>query len=262
MTDARGPDPQQPAFPDHFSPVAGEYAAGRPRYPDALFAWLGSLAPGRSLAWDAGTGSGQAAAGLAGHFVRVVATDASAEQIAAAPSDARIEYRVAPAERSGLAARSVDLVTAAQALHWFDIPAFYAEAARVLRPDGLLAVWTYARPAFGDSALDAELARFHDRVRDWWPPERRLVDTGYRTIPFPFPEITPPAFAMTADWDLEHFLTCLRSWSAVTRCRQATGLDAVAAASGFAAAWGRPDARRRVQWPLSVRAGRMHTAPS
>jgi SAM-dependent methyltransferase len=257
MSPEPGPDLPRPAFRDHFSSVAAEYAASRPRYPDALFAWLASLAPGRRLAWDAGTGSGQAATGLAGQFDQVIATDASAEQIAAAVPHARVEYRVAPAERSGLAAGSADLAAAAQALHWFDIPAFHAEAARVLRPDGILAVWTYALPVLGDLALDSELTRFHEQVRGWWPPERRLVDTGYRTIPFPFPEITAPAFAMTADWDLARFLAYLRTWSAVTRCQRATGVDPVATASGFSAAWGRAGEPRRVRWPLSIRAGRM-----
>ena len=251
-----------PAFPDHFSSVAREYAASRPGYPDELFAWLASLAPGLGIAWDAGTGSGQAAIGLAGRFDHVIATDASAEQIAAAEPHARVEYRVAPAERSGLAAGSVDLAAAAQALHWFDIPAFHAEAARVLRPDGILAVWTYALPVFRDSALDAELASFHDQVRRWWPPERQLVDTGYRTIRFPFPDLIAPAFAMTADWDLEHFLAYLRTWSAVSRCRTSTGVDAVAAASGLCAAWGRRGSVRRIQWPLSLRAGRMQRTAS
>ena len=257
MNPAPGPDLPHPAFPDHFSSVAAQYAASRPRYPDDLFAWLASLASRRRVAWDAGTGSGQAAIGLAGHFDEVIATDASAGQIAEAIPHPRVDYRVEPAERSGLAAGSVDLVAAAQALHWFDIPAFHAEVARVLRADGVLAVWTYALPVLGDSTLDAELARFHDQVRRWWPPERRLVDTGYRTIPFPFAEITPPVFAMTAHWDLERFLAYLRTWSAVTRCQRATGVDAVAAASGFSAAWGRAGEPRRVQWPLSLRAGRM-----
>lgn len=262
MISPSGPDPERPSFSDHFSTVAAGYAASRPRYPEALFAWLASLAPARGLAWDAGTGSGQAAIGLAGHFDRVIATDASAEQIAAAIAHQRVEYRVAPAERSGLAAGSADLATAAQALHWFDIPAFNAEAARALRPDGILAVWTYALPVLGDSALDAELTRLHAQVRAWWPPERRLVETAYRTVPFPFPEISAPAFDMTAEWDLERFLAYLRTWSAITRCREATGADPVAGASALATAWGRPDEVRSVRWPLSVRAGRLQrTAP-
>lgn len=256
------PDPPSRSFPDYFSSVASDYAASRPRYPEPMFAWLASLAPGRGLAWDAGTGSGQAATALAGHFDHVIATDASAEQIAAALPHARIEYRVAPAEQSGLAAGSVDLATAAQALHWFDVPAFNAEAERVLRPGGVLAVWTYALPTLGDPVFDAEFARLHDSVRAWWPPERGLVETGYRTLPFPFPELTPPPFEMTADWDLERFLSYLRTWSAVTRFRDATGTDPVAAATSLSRAWGRADELRTVRWPLSLRVGHMQRTAS
>ena len=120
-------------FPDHFSGVAGAYAEFRPRYPDALFDWLAEAAPSRELAWDCATGNGQAAVALARVFTRVVATDASAEQVQAATPHPRVEYRVGPAEESGLTSDSADAVTVAQALHWFDRPSFYAEASRVLR---------------------------------------------------------------------------------------------------------------------------------
>jgi SAM-dependent methyltransferase len=257
VTSVPQPDPLRPGFADYFSSVAGDYAASRPRYPEPLFAWLASVAPGCGLAWDAGTGSGQAATALAGHFDHVIATDASAEQIAAARPHARIEYRVAPAERSGLVARSVDLVTAAQALHWFDVAAFNTEAERVLRIGGVLAVWSYALPTLDEPMLDAELARLHDAVRAWWPPERRLVETGYRTVPFPFPELTAPAFDMSADWDLDRFLAYLGTWSAVTRFRHATGTDLVVAAKALRRAWGAANVLRTVRWPLSLRVGRM-----
>jgi len=251
-------EPDRPVFPDHFSAVAAGYAASRPRYPDALFNWLASLAPSRKCAWDAGTGNGQAALALAGHFDHVVATDASAKQITAAVPHPRVEYRVAAAERSGLASGSLDLVTVAQALHWFDVPAFNVEARRVLRPGGVLAVWTYALPVLGHPVLDAALARLHDSVRAWWPAERRLVETGYRTLPFPFPELAAPPFDMSAEWDLDRFLAYVRTWSAVTRCRDATGADPVAPAAGaLSLAWGRATEVRTVRWPLSVRVGHM-----
>ena len=251
-------EPGRPDFADHFSAVAAGYAASRPHYPDALFGWLASLAPSRTCAWDAGTGNGQAATALAGHFDHVVATDASAEQITAAVPHPRVEYRVATAERSGLASGSLDLVTVAQALHWFDVSAFNVEVTRVLRPGGVLAVWTYALPVLGDAALDAELGRLHDSVRAWWPAERRLVETGYRTLPFPFPELAVPQFDMTAQWDLDRLLSYVRTWSAVTRRRNATGADPLAAAAGaLSLAWGRAAEVRTVRWPLSLRVGRM-----
>src|SRR5262245_38403499 len=125
------------SFKDHFSTVASNYALYRPRYPAELFAYLATLVPTCEFAWDCATGSGQAAVALAAHFKRVIATDASATQIANGETHPRVEYRVAPAEQSGLAAASVDLLTVAQALHWFDLPRFFVEANRVLRPRGV-----------------------------------------------------------------------------------------------------------------------------
>ena len=246
------------SFPDHFSGVAPDYAEYRPLYPDALFDWLARIAPGRERAWDCATGSGQAAVPLALRFDVVVATDASAGQIAAAAKNPRIEYRVAPAEASGLDAESVDLVTVAQALHWFDRPAFYAEVRRVLRPEGVLAAWTYGHPVLDDPRADAVFQRFYsETVGPWWPKERALVDAGYRTIDFPFPEVEAPPFPMETRWPLGALLGYVATWSAVTRYRAARGGDPVADLGGaLAPAWGDPDEPRRIRWPLSLRAGR------
>jgi SAM-dependent methyltransferase len=244
-------------FADHFSRVAADYARFRPRYPDALFDWLAGLAPGRGLAWDCATGSGQAAVALAERFERVVATDASAEQLASAEAHPRVEYRVAPAESSGLAAASVDLLTVAQALHWFDLPAFYAEADRVLRPGGVLAAWCYGLFRFADPEVQAVLARFHDRVEPYWPPERQLLEAGYRTLDFPFPEDAAPDFAMTEGFDLDRLLGYLGTWSAVKRYREVRGDDPlIAPERELRAVWGDPARRRPVHWPLALRCGR------
>jgi SAM-dependent methyltransferase len=159
-------------FKDHFSSASDRYAAYRPDYPAALFAWLAGLCAERELAWDCATGSGQAALGLAPHFRRVVATDASAEQVRHAAPHPLIDYRVAPAEASGLADHSVDLVTVAQAAHWFDLPRFYAEAARVLKPGGAIAVWGYGRMLL-PGEMDGLFQRFYAKtVGPYWPPER------------------------------------------------------------------------------------------
>ena len=238
------------SFADHFSRVATDYASYRPRYPEDLFIWLAGLPARRELAWDCAAGSGQATVGLLPHFLRIVATDASAALLASAPADSRIEYRVAPAE--------ADLITVAQAAHWFNLPAFYREADRVLAPGGALALWTYGVYHLEEPALDRLLQHFYaDIVGPYWPPERRLVESGYRTMAFPFEEITPPAFAMTADWRLPELLGYLRTWSATTRCREATGRDPVEAlAPEVEALWGPVDAARRVTWPLALRVGR------
>jgi len=243
-------------FKDHFSAHATSYAAARPDYPPELFAWLAGQAPAHGLAWDCATGNGQAARALAGHFKQVIATDASAEQIARAVPQPGIEYRVAAAESPGLDPQSADLVTVAQAVHWFDRPRFYEAARRILRPGGLIAVWSYGLFAI-DPALDGIVNRFFDGViGPYWPPERKLVDAHYATLNFPFEEIKPPAFVMERDWTREQVLAYLRTWSAVQRYRHDEGRDPVSLMAGaFTHQWG-DSMQRRVRWPLYLRAGR------
>lgn len=243
-------------FKDHFSTRAGAYAEFRPHYPDSLFAWLASVAPGRALAWDAGTGNGQAAVALATHFDQVWATDASEQQIAAAEAHPRVRYGVAREAHSLLEARSCDVVTAAQALHWFDIPAFFAEAQRVLRPGGVIAVWTYARPALDDPAYDSVLQSYVRLMDAWWPPERAMVETGYRDVPFPFDEIAAPATELDMQVERYQLAGYLRTWSARQRYRAAHADDPVDAVErDLATIW--PDGeRRRLFWPVYIRAGR------
>jgi len=211
-----------------FATVAREYANFRPGYPPELFAWLAGAAPALDAVWDCGCGSGQASVALAAHFAEVFATDVSPEQIAAAKPHDRVRYAVAPAEHSGLPDVSVDLVTVAQALHWFDVEAFYAEARRVARPGALLAVWNYPRPQIVDAKLDRMFLDFYDGVvGPYWPPERRHVHANYRTLPFPFDELPHPEFALTLYWNLEQLLGYVSSWSATTRYRKANGDDPV-----------------------------------
>lgn len=246
------------AFNDHFTAVATSYAGFRPTYPAALFAWLAQIAPDTNLAWDCATGSGQAARDLAAHFNRVVATDASTAQIAAAQAHPQIDYRVAAAEASGLANTSVDLITVAQALHWFDLDAFYAEVRRVLKPGGVLAVWTYGVFSVeGEGINDCTNAFYQDTVGPFWPPERMHVESGYRTLAFPFSAIQTPQFNMETTWTLAQLLGYLRSWSATGRYIAAHGIDPVdVLEKELAPLWGDAQRTRRVSWPLSVRAGR------
>jgi SAM-dependent methyltransferase len=246
-------------FPDHFSAVAPAYSSYRPTYPDSLFAYLSELAPGHALAWDCAAGSGQATLGLVPYFERVIATDASATQIAQAPQHQKVEYRVASAEASGLPAGSVDLIVVAQALHWLDLERFYAEARRVLAPAGLLAVWSYPMQRTGDAAIDHVLSHFYSEVVGaWWPPQRHMVETGYRTVPFPFEEIAPPIFDMVACWSLPQLLGYIGTWSATSRYRAATGNDPLPElACALAPLWGRPEDEKRILWPLEPRVGRL-----
>lgn len=244
-------------FKDHFSVAAGAYGRFRPGYPRELPEHLAAAAPGRERCWDCATGSGQAAALVAPWFDEVVATDASAEQIAhAVPLDG-VRYAVATAERSGLPDASVDLVTVAQALHWFDLPSFYAEVRRVGRPGAVLAAWAYSL-ATVDATVDAVVNRFYQALAPWWPPERALVESGYATLPFPFEPVALPPLEMRAEWPLDHLLGYFGTWSAVNRCRRATGSDPLdALAAPLTAAWGDRTAPRTIRWPLHLRVGRL-----
>lgn len=246
------------SFKDHFSTQSAIYRSARPRYAPALFEWLAQQAPRRELAWDAGCGNGQASLGLAAHFRRVFATDPSAAQIAQAEAAGNIDYRVERAEDCSLESASVDLVTVAQALHWFDLDAFHAQVRRVLRPGGIVAEWTYADCSI-TPAVDAIKQRLYvDLLDSYWPPERRLVESGYAELDFPFTRLATPAFGLGADWDLAQFLAYLRSWSATQRYLAALGRDPVAELEAeFIAAWEDPAAVRHVRWDLAMRVGRL-----
>lgn len=244
-------------FKDHFSGHADDYRRFRPTYPDALFGFLAELAPSTRLAWDCGTGNGQAAIALAGLFDEVVATDASAEQIERARGPDNVRFGVAAAETSGLPSDSVDLITVAQAFHWFDQPRFFDEARRVLRAGGLLAIWTYGVMRV-DPAVDRIIARYYrEVVGPYWPPERAQVDAGYADAVLPFPESPVPDFEMSAKWSLESLLGYLRTWSATRRYIRDQGVDpTLHLKSALADAW--PDASqpRAVTWPLHMRIAR------
>jgi len=243
---------------DHFSRVAVAYASFRPHYPDELFTALADLSPGRRRVWDCATGSGQAAIALARAFDRVVATDVSAAQVRQATAHPRVTYHVATAEAPGLAEASFDLITVAQALHWFDLKRFYAEAERVLVPGGLLAVWTYANLQVDGGPIDRALGEFYSEViGPYWPEERRLVETGYRTLPFPFDELAIASPPMAASWTRSRLLGYVRTWSAVQRYIEAKGENPIPALEQrIAPHWNDPESPRRIEWPLTVRAGR------
>ncbi|WP_041974160.1 class I SAM-dependent methyltransferase [Geobacter sp. OR-1] len=245
-------------FKDHFSGRAADYTRYRPGYPPALFAWLAGQTEHHDLAWDCGCGNGQAAIELVSLYKRVVATDPSASQIENAFPHDRISYSVAPAEASGLAAASIDLITVAQALHWFDFDRFYAEVRRVARPGGVLAAISYGEVRV-EGAPDRVVSGFyHDLIGPYWPPERRYVDEHYTTIPFPFAEIEAPLFAMESSWNLEQLTGYLKTWSAVKEYERHNGHDQLALiAEELVKAWGDPYRPRIISWPLSLRVGRV-----
>lgn len=244
------------SFKDHFSTQSAIYRTARPRYAPGLFAWLAAQSPARTLAWDAGCGTGQASVGLAAEFERVVATDPSAAQIGQAEAMPNIDYRVERAEASTLAEGSADLITVAQALHWFDLDAFHAEALRVLRRGGVMAQWTYADCAITPAVDAVKQHLYADVLEPYWPAERRLVESGYATLAFPFRRVGAPAFDLVAQWNLAGFLAYLRSWSATQRYLKAVGRDPVdELADTFATAWGDANEVRTVRWDLALRVG-------
>jgi SAM-dependent methyltransferase len=242
-----------------FTTVAREYAQFRPGYPPELFAWLARLVSAHDAVWDCACGSGQASVPLAEYFETVHATDVAVEQVAAARPHPRVRYSVAAAEHSGLPDASVDLVTVAQALHWFDVDAFYAEARRVAKADAVLAVWNYPRPRFVDGHLDGVFLDFYENVvGPYWPAGRRHIEANYTTLPFPFREIAHPEFGLDLDWSFEQVIGYVSSWSATAQYRKALGQDPVPVLrASLGSAWPGEGATARVRIPLGLRAARL-----
>jgi len=250
---------QNPAFnfEDHFSGHSEQYAQHRPRYPDQIYTYLASIAPGRSLAWDCGTGNGQAALGLAKHFDKVHATDASAGQISMAYPHEKVEYHVEPAEHVSLDDASADLATVAVAIHWFNFDEFYREVQRVLKPEGILAAWTYNLTEISPE-IDVLIQQYYGEILNgYWPERIHYLEEKYETLPFPFEEILHPSFTMESHWSLIQFAGFLDSWSATQRYKSQKGQHPLGLIwDQLLAAWGGEKETRLVRWPLHFRIGR------
>lgn len=245
------------AFKDHFSTQASAYRDFRPQYPDALFSYLATQTSTHQVAWDCGCGNGQAAVSLAKHFEHVIATDASAKQIEQQIPHNRVEYRVVPAEQSELDDQSIDLVTVALALHWFDHARFYTEVQRVLKPGGILAVWCN-QLLRGEAAINELIDDYYQNiVGPYWPAERRSVENGYRDLDFPFEEIEPPAFEMVTHWDRNQLMGYLGSWSAsqyYQKQNHNNPLHLIDAA--MKNIWPEANEIKIFTWPINLRLGR------
>ena len=245
-------------FKDHFSKQATDYAKYRPGYPQELFAYLASLCRERATAWDCGTGNGQAALHLREHFQIVIATDPSEKQIKNAVPHERIFYQISRAEKTAIKSNTIDLITVAQAIHWFDFPEFYKEVRRVSKPGGILAVWCYGLLKVS-AEIDAAINQFYnDTVGAYWPPERKWVDENYRTLPLPFQETTSPPFFMSDNWNLLEMLGYLNTWSAVQYFINANGFNPVEKLiERLQPLWGMESQKRKITWPLHLRIGKV-----
>lgn len=233
------------------------YSRFRPEYPADLAQFLACISPGTTLAVDVGCGNGQLTSQLATHFDKVIGLDPSADQIAQAPTHPRIAYGCSPAEKMPVADHSADLITAAQAAHWFDLPRFYEEVRRICVPEGMLALVSYGVLRL-DEDLDGRFARFYGQeIGPYWPVERKLVDTGYADLPFPFNELVAPELEIRKAWTLEELLGYISTWSAVRRVREATREDILQRfAEDLSMLWGHPSHRREVRWPINMRLGK------
>lgn len=246
------------AFQDHFSDQASEYASFRPAYPDAVGEYLAGVSPHRHRVWEVGCGSGQFSKLLSAYFDEVIATDSSAEQLAQAPPLSNVVYLRVSAEDSGLKSGTADLTVAAQAAHWFDIEVFYREVRRVGRTDSMLALMTYDLLRI-DDRIDAIIKHFYETdLATYWTPERRHVESGYRSLPFPFEELKAPAFDLRAEWLLPQVLGYIETWSGVRALLRGGGRDVLEAFRvRLSAEWGNPTEVRTVRWPLFMRLGRL-----
>jgi ubiquinone/menaquinone biosynthesis C-methylase UbiE len=243
-------------FADHFSTVAARYAMYRPHYPAALASTLAELSPARGTAWDAGCGNGQLSVALAAYFDRVIATDPSQAQLDAAEPHAKVEYRCATAEVSGLPDAGVDLAVAAQAAHWFEWPRYVEEVTRVARPGALVGIISYGILHMAGEVDTVLEDYYREAAAPYWPSARKHVENGYRDLAWPWPEVEAPALEMTARWTREELVGYITTWSATIKLVEAEGPARFEAfCERLLATW--PDREpREVRWPLAIRLAR------
>lgn len=241
---------------DNFSRASPLYAQFRPTYPAQLYDFLLTVVPGRSAAWDCGTGNGQVAVALSKHFDKVFATDISANQLSNAVRRSNIFYSNQPAEQTSFSPNQFDLVIAAQAAHWFDFSKFIVEVDRTLKTKGVLALVGYSHVEFGNN-IDEIIRKFkHDITGSYWDEERKLVDERYSTIPFPYTEIQFSPMVMRYDWTLGQLLGYLHTWSAVQHYTERNKTDPVdLILAELEKMWGN-DETREATFPLFARIGR------
>lgn len=200
---------------DNFSKQSKLYSQFRPGYPKELYDFLLPLVPEKKAAWDCGTGNGQVAGELANHFEKVFATDISENQIKNAVRKNNIFYKVESTENTSFEDNQFDLITIAQAIHWFDFDRFYREVNRTLKPNGIIAAIGYQIMSIDDET-DKIIRDFYENTTGpYWDKERRYIDENYLTIPFPFKEIETPKLHSVYEWNIDQLIGFLNTWSAV-----------------------------------------------
>lgn len=243
-------------FKDYFSTQSKDYSLYRPHYPEKLFDFICSQVPTKNSVWDCATGNGQAAVVLSKYFQKVYATDASSAQIQNATPLPNIEYRVASAERSTLSDQSIDLVTVAQAFHWFHFDQFFEELKRVSTSQGILAIWSYGLHLISENIDPIVHQLYEDILGIFWPKERKYVEEKYQSIPFPFQEIETPSFEMETHWNLHQLIGYLSTWSSTQKYIQQKNQNPIELVfEKLLAAWGDPNEEKKVHWPIYLRMG-------
>lgn len=244
---------------DHFSGHSEIYKKFRPTYPAELYEFILKYVNNRDRLWDCATGNGQVAVALSNHFRSVHATDISEAQLAEATKKVNISYQVCRAEKSSFENSVFDLITVAQAMHWFDLKAFYQEVKRVLKKDGMLAVWGYALLEI-ESEIDSLLYQFYNEtIGQYWSPERKIVESHYNDIPFDFEPITHNEdFAFEDEWSISQLEGYLNSWSAVQHYMKETGKPSpVRELIPQLKPYWRENEKKPVRFPLFLKLGKL-----
>lgn len=241
---------------DNFSNTAEKYANFRPSYPAPLIEYIANLCDHKVAAWDCGTGNGQVAMELCKYFQRVFATDISQNQIDNAYWDDKITYEVEAAESCSFPNKSFDLITIAQAIHWFDFDLFYEQVRRTIKPKGLIAIIAYGLIQIDDSVDTILKELYTDILGSFWDPERKMIDEQYKTIPFPFTEMETPSFSIELNWTLDHLMGYLHTWSAVEHYQKSKNAHPILLIKDkLKKAWGK-DAKKQIQFPIYLRLGK------
>lgn len=243
---------------DNFSSQSDQYALYRPTYPASVYPFLLSLVKCNICAWDVGTGNGQVAVELAPFFEKIIASDISSAQLQVAPSVSNVEYIVCRAESTPFQSNSFDLITVAQAIHWFNFDQFYNEVKRVAKPDALLVVMGYGNIKVSPAVDEVINHLYKNITAPYWDNERTYLDENYTTIPFPFNEIIPPPFSMDLKWSIDSLKGYLNTWSGLKHCVRITGRDPISEINDdLLKAWG-DDAEKTVSFPFLLRIAKIN----